>query len=252
MVIAGSHIYAAINYITMRHQRIHTSFTRKFRKQVTPYTGFEATRAGNVEFRQFAGRKGELNQLAKQLARELGHTASVHAINRFLKQEDIPCARNVSMAARNLLKEIAPAVRKEQEGGYHMRLREAVLHLPAEVNNFRIYVLQKLQATLKDFLSDKVNGGEERFVYTDELESVESIFALFADEMREHYDELCILLQEEAARNPTPFVTTPSEELLLNLIMLMGKCIFRTESTLANLIEWKERLEFIEYREMYN
>lgn len=205
-----------------------------------------------MEFRQFAGKKRELNALAKQLAKELGHTPAVYEINRLLKQEDIPCARNVSVAARNLLKEIAPAVRKEEEGGYYMRLREAVMHLPAEVNNFRIHVLQKLQTTLKDFLSDKINGGEERFVYTDELESVEGMFGLFADEMREHYDELCILLQEEAARNPTPFVTTPSEELLLNLIMLMGKCIFRTESTLANLIEWKERLEFIEYREMYN
>jgi hypothetical protein len=226
-------------------------FLKQFRKEEISLPG-EERQYRNIQFRHFSGGRKGRYLLERHLENQIANSELVGRLVVKMETEDLPASRRLTGFMQKLLKTLAVYSRKD------CLRSEYLTRVCAEINRFmgaaNLYG-DKAQSVLLNTL--RVVHVESRSGYTGYLGSVD--ICRFQVMVKQYLDIVYLfhtvfadLLEEELSRTSARPESSPVENALFKLTMLVKSEIFVIESTSKRLGEWKTRSREVEAQEVYN
>lgn len=226
-------------------------FLKQFRQEEISLP-LEDRQYRNIQFRHFSGSRKGRHLLERYLEDQIAHAALVGALLTKMETEDLRVSRRLTAYTRKLLKTFAAYSRKEScRCGYLTRACAEIGRFVRAAKLYEDRVQSVLQNTLRSIHAENKNGSNayvgsgdiRRFqIMTEQYLAIAYLFhTIFAD-----------LLEEELGRTRTSLVSSPVEDALFKLTMLVKSEISTIESTSKRLGEWKTRSREVEAQGIYN
>lgn len=226
-------------------------FLRQFREEEIELP-CEDRQYRNIHFMHFSRNRKEKHLLEKFLEKRITHSGLIGELVGKMEREDQVVQRRLIEYMQKLLKTFAGYMRKEPYASSYLgRLSAEVRRFLNAAEVYQGETLFPLLSTMHVLLTENKKS-RKGCMYSRDITDAQIVTLQYLDMLYDAHDIFADLLQEETGKTGKVLVTSPVEECLFKLILLIKDQLFAMEATVNRLAEWKRRSRKVEVQEIYN
>ena len=230
-------------------QTANIEFLRQFREETITLP----KKQRRLIFRPSSGTRKDGYLLDRMVEEQITQPGLIRSLIAKIEREDLTIGRRTSEYIKKMLASFTGFARMDPSSThYFIRLSAEIRQFVDWIDSYRNETETPLLSSLKCIASKKHNPrGIQHFCCRD-IDNTETAVQLFSDGLCHYYEILCHYFELESEASGTTMVVSQAGRSLYTLLILIGRQIETTGSTIERLRTWKHQSHITEIQEIYN